>query len=54
MSAADELFVPAQMVNHCLDLMGKICVYVRNILYEVKRWESMSDRREPVAKGMTG
>ena len=53
LSAAAELSIPAQMVNPCLDLMGKTSVYIRNILYEARRWESMPNRREPVTKQMT-
>ena len=53
LSAAAELSIPAQMVNPCLDLMGKTSVFIRNILYEARRWESMPDRREPVTKQMT-
>ena len=37
LSAAAELSIPAQMVNPCLDLMGKTSVYIRNILYETRR-----------------
>jgi len=53
LSATAELSIPAQMVNPCLDLMEKTSVYIRNILYEARRWESMPDRREPVTKQMT-
>ena len=45
LSAAVELSIPAQIVDPCVDLMGKTSVYIRNILYEARRWELMPDRR---------
>ena len=30
--------------------MGKISVFIRDILREAQRWESMPNRREPITK----
>ena len=52
LTAASEFSVPAQMVNPCLNIMGKQCVYIKDILNESRRWESIPDRREPLTKDM--
>ena len=52
LDAAAELSTHAQMINPCLDIMGNQSVYITNILKELKRWESMPNRKEPVTKQM--
>jgi hypothetical protein len=52
LQAAAELSIPANMMNPCLDITGKQSKYIRDIINEVKRWESVPDRREPVTKDM--
>ena len=52
LSAAVELSTHANMINPCLDIMGKQSTYITNILKELKRWESMPNRKEPVTKKM--
>ena len=50
LSAAAELSVPANMMNPCLNIMGKQSSYINDIIHELRRWESIPDRREPVTK----
>ena len=52
LQAAAELSIPANVMNPCLDITGKQSKYIRDIITEVRRWESMPDRREPVTKEM--
>ena len=41
-------------MNPTIDIMGKQAQLIKDLLYESKRWESMSNRREPVTKDMVG
>ena len=50
--AAAEFSVTAQMINPCLNIMGKECAYIKDILNESRRWESIPNRREPLTKDM--
>ena len=50
LSAAAELSRPANLLNPCLDIMGNMSRYINNILKELKIWESVPNRREPVTK----
>ena len=52
LSAAAELSIPAKMMNPCLDIMGNVSKEIKDILNELKRWESMPKRREPMTKEM--
>ena len=52
LGAAAELSRPANMMNPCLDIMGKQSRYISDIIKELKRWESIPNRREPVTKEM--
>ena len=52
LSAAAELSRPANMLNPCLDIMRNRSRYINDILKELKRWESVPNRREPVTKEM--
>ena len=52
LSAAAELSVPAKMMNPCLNIMGNQSNYISDIIHELKRWESMPNRREPITKEM--
>ena len=52
LSVASELSAPAQMMNPTLDLMGNLSVFIKDIIHEAKRWESMPNRREPLTKEM--
>ena len=52
LSAAAELSVPANMMNPCLNIMGKQSSYINDIIHELRRWKSIPDRREPVTKEM--
>ena len=52
LQAAAELSIPANLMNPCLDITGKQSRYIRDIITEMKRWESIPDRREPVTKTM--
>ena len=52
LKAAAELSAPAQMMNPTLDLMGNLSVFIKDIIHEAKRWESMPNRREPLTKEM--
>ena len=50
LSAAAELAIPAKMLNPCLDIMGHFSSHIKDIINELKRWESIPKRREPVTK----
>ena len=52
LSAAAELSIPAKMLNPCLDIMGQLSSHIKDIINELKRWESIPKRREPVTKKM--
>ena len=52
LSAAAELSIPAKMMNPCLDIMGNFSSSIKDIINELKRWESMPRRKEPVTKEM--
>ena len=52
LSAAAELSIPAKMMNPCLDIMGNLSNNIKDIINELKRWESMPKRKEPVTKEM--
>ena len=52
LAAAAEFSIPAQMMNPCLNIMGKESAYIRDILSESRRWESIPNRREPLTKEM--
>ena len=52
LSAAAELSIPAKMLNPCLDIMGNLSRYIKDIMNELKRWESIPKRRESVTKEM--
>ena len=53
LQAAAELSIPANLVNPCLDIIGKQTKYIKEIIIEVKRWKSIPDRREPVTKNLS-
>jgi hypothetical protein len=48
LNAAAEFSLSANITNPCLDTNGKQSKYVKDILNEVKRWETVPNRREPV------
>ena len=50
--AAAELLLSAKMMNPCLDIMEKQSVYIKDILKESEKWESIPNRKEPVTKQM--
>ena len=50
LSAASDLSIKANIANPCLDILGKQSKYIKDILNEVKRWESIPNRREPITK----
>ena len=52
LKVAAELSAPAQMMNPTLDLMGNLSVFIKDIIHEAKRWESMPNRREHLTKEM--
>ena len=52
LNVAAELSRPANMMNLCLDIIGKSSRYINDIIKELKRWESMPNCREPVTKEM--
>ena len=52
LSAAAELSIPAKMMNPCLDIMGNFSNNIKDIINELKRWESIPNRKEPVTKEM--
>ena len=52
LAAAAEVSIPAKMMNPCLDIMGNQSTYIKSILTEIKRWEKVPNRKEPVTKDM--
>ena len=52
LSAAADLSTSAKMVNPCLDIMGNQFNEIKTVLRELKRWEKMPNRREPITKSM--
>ena len=50
LNAAAELSVSENMINPCLDTSGKQSKHIRNIITEVRRWEIIPNRREPITK----
>ena len=52
LNAAAELSISAKMMNPCFDIMGNQSVCINDILKEVRRWEKMPNRKEPVTKTM--
>ena len=42
----------AQMMNPTLNLMSKESKFISDVLHELKRWEKMPNRREPVTTEM--
>ena len=50
LSAAAELSTAANTINPCLDITGKQSRHIKDITNEVRRWEVIPDRREPVTK----
>ena len=41
LNAAAELSTLAKMMNPCLDIMGNQSTYIKDIFWELKRWESI-------------
>ena len=52
LAAAAELSIQSQMMNQTLNLMGKESKFIGDVLHELKRWEKMPNRREPVTTEM--
>ena len=52
LQAAAELSTHDNIMNPCLDSTGKQSKHIKDIIHEVKRWESVPDRREPLTKNM--
>ena len=50
--AAASFSIAAQRLDPQLDIYGKRSFWINKVLQEVKRWESMPDRREPVTVEM--
>ena len=50
LNAAAELSRPANIINPCLDIIGKTSRYISDIIKELKRWESVPNPREHVTK----
>ena len=52
LNAAVEFSTSAQLMNPCLDIMGNQSTYIKDILREIRRWESVPNRKEPLTKKM--
>ena len=50
LNAAAELSTLAKLMNPCLDIMGNQSTYIKDILRELKRWESIPNCKEPLTK----
>ena len=52
LAVAVDLSIPYNQMNPCLDIYGKWSKQINNVITEIKRWENIPNRREPVAKEM--
>ena len=52
LNAAAELSMPAKLMNPCLDIRGNWSTHINDIIKEVRRWEKVPNRKEPVTKPM--
>ena len=52
LNAAAELSIPAKMINPTLDIHGKQSHFIKDIIKELKRWETVPNRKEPLTKEM--
>ena len=52
LSAAAELSIQLNTISPLLDITGKRSKYVTDVLNEIKRWEQVPNRREPLTKSM--
>ena len=52
LEAASELSIPAGLMNPCLDIKGKLSKHISDLIKEIKRWEKIPNRKEPVTKQM--
>ena len=52
LKAATYLYIPFQMMNPTLNLLGNQSKYIGDILHESTRWEFIPGRREPLTKDM--
>ena len=52
LKAASDLSIQANLVNPCIDIKGEYSIYIKDILKEIKRWEKVPNRKEPVTKKM--
>ena len=50
LSAAAELSLHANTMSPLLDITGKRSKYISDVINEIKRWEVMPNRREPLTK----
>ena len=50
LSAAAELSFHANITSPLLDITGKRSKYISDVINEIKRWEVMPNRREPLTK----
>ena len=50
LSAAAELSLHANTMSPLLDITGKRSKYIADVINEIKRWEVMPNRREPLTK----
>ena len=52
LKAASDLSIPFQMMNPTVDIQAKESKFIKDIMHEAHRWESMPKRREPITKDM--
>ena len=52
LSAAAELSIQLNTISPLLDITGKRSKYITDVLNEIKRWEQVPNRREPLTKSM--
>ena len=52
LSAAAELSTQTNVISPLLDVSGKMSKHIQDVLNEIKRWETVPNRREPLTKPM--
>ena len=52
LKATSDLSIPFQMMNPTVDIQAKESKFIKDILHETHRWESMHKHREPITKDM--
>ena len=50
LEAASELSIPAGLMNPCLDIKDNLSKHINDLIKEIRRWEKIPNRKEPITK----